>query len=139
MCYDKGNPPFARLSMRSWIVVIAAIALPHLGRVAPADEALSRLTADKLEAVHQAVLKLRGERKELPRKGPLEEFRANLHVHSSLSHDSRGTIEEIVTAAKRAGTQVLLFTEHPADSYDFFRDGHHGTIDGVLLVPGAEM
>lgn len=108
-------------------------------RFAAAEDAVSRLTADRLEAVHQAVLKLRAERKELPRKGPLEEYRANLHVHSSLSHDSRGTIEEIVTAAKAAGTQVLLFTEHPAEHYDFFKDGHQGTKDGVLLVPGAEM
>src|SRR5262249_9115622 len=29
-------------------------------------------------------------------------------------------------------------TEHPADHYDFFKDGHQGTRDGVLLVPGAE-
>jgi hypothetical protein len=34
---------------------------------------------------------------------------------------------------------VLMFTEHPAGSYDFFTDGHQGTKDGVLLIPGAEM
>src|SRR5205823_3041784 len=65
-------------------------------------------------------------------------YRANLHVHSILSHDSRGKIEEIVTAAKAAGTRVLLFTEHPADSYDYFKDGHRGMKDCVLCVPGAE-
>jgi hypothetical protein len=84
------------------------------------------------------VLALRADRKELPRPGPYQEFRANLHIHSSLSHDSRGTVEEIVAAAKATGTSVIMFTEHPSERYDYFRDGHRGTKDGVLLIPGAE-
>jgi hypothetical protein len=31
-----------------------------------------------------------------------------------------------------------MFTEHPSDRYDYFKDGHHGHKDGVLLIPGAE-
>jgi hypothetical protein len=41
--------------------------------------------------------------------------------------------------SKKAGTQVLMFNEHPAEHYDFFKDGHRGLKDGVLLIPGAEM
>jgi len=67
------------------------------------------------------------------------EVRANLHVHSELSHDSRGKIDDIVAAAKRAGTEVLMFTEHPSKEKDFYLDGHQGMLDGVLLIPGAEM
>lgn len=104
-----------------------------------ADQALSRFTAEQLEAVHQARLRLASERRDLKRSGQWKEYRANLHVHSAFSHDSRGTIDEIVTAAKAAGTHVLMFTEHPADHYDFVKDGHQGMRDGVLLVPGAEM
>jgi hypothetical protein len=74
----------------------------------------------------------------VPRGGRYQEYRANLHVHSSLSHDSRGKIDEIVAAAKAAGSQIVLFSEHPAEHYDYFLDGHQGTKDGVLLVPGAE-
>ncbi len=118
---------------------LAAAAIVVGLQIVRAEDGLSRLAPDKMEAVHQAVLKLRAERKELRRTGPLKEYRANLHVHSSLSHDSRGTIEEIVAAAKAVGTQVVLFTEHPAEHYDFFRDGHQGTKEGVLLIPGAEM
>src|SRR5439155_500055 len=70
--------------------------------------------------------------------GPYLDYRANLHVHSLLSHDSRGTIEEIVAAAKVTGTRVLMFTEHPSERYDYFKDGHQGMKDGVLLIPGAE-
>ena len=32
-----------------------------------------------------------------------------------------------------------MFTEHPADHYDFFVDGNQGLKDGVLMIPGAEM
>lgn len=104
----------------------------------PAADAVDRLSAERLEAVHQAVLKLQGQRRDLPRSGPLKEYRANLHVHSAWSHDSRGKIEQIVAAARRVGTHVLLFSEHPAPHYDFVRDGHQGVRDGVLLIPGAE-
>jgi hypothetical protein len=103
-----------------------------------AVDAIDRLKADRLEAVHQAVLKFHAERQTLTRSGPFQEYRANLHVHSKFSHDSRGEIDDIVAAARRAGTQILMFTEHPADHYDIFQDGHQGVRDGVLLIPGAE-
>jgi len=118
-------------------LVALAIALV-LGSAAAADDALDRLAAERLEAVQQSLVALKAQRRELVRPGPLQEYRANLHVHSALSHDSRGKIEEIVAAAKTVGTQVLMFTEHPAEHFDFFRDGHQGLRDGVLLVPGAE-
>jgi hypothetical protein len=101
-------------------------------------DALAKLELGKLEAVHQAILSLGSERRTLPRPGLLKEYRANLHIHSAFSHDSRGTIEEIVAAARATGTSVLMFTEHPAEHYDYFKDGHQGLKDGVLLVPGAE-
>jgi hypothetical protein len=88
--------------------------------------------------MHKALLSLRTELRKVRRKGPFTSYRANLHVHSALSHDSRGTIDEIVAAARAAGTQVLLFTEHPSVQHDFFTEGHRGTRAGVLLIPGAE-
>jgi hypothetical protein len=119
------------------MLLTACLLASAAGGPARAD-ALARLQADRLEAVRQAIAALRTEWQPLPRTGPFTEYRANLHVHSALSHDSRGTVEEIVAAAKAVGTRVLLFTEHPADHYDYFRDGHRGTKDGVLLIPGAE-
>jgi hypothetical protein len=101
-------------------------------------DALARLKPDKLEAVRQAVLALRADWRKLDRAGPYHDYRANLHVHSALSHDSRGTVAEIVAAARTVGTRVVMFTEHPADHYDFYKDGHRGIKDGVLLIPGAE-
>jgi hypothetical protein len=124
----QSNMPVAFLTA----AVVASLA----GSVHP--DALARLQPDKLEATHKAVLSLQSQWQKLPRPGPYTEYRANVHVHSAFSHDSRGTIEEIVTAAKAAGTRVLMFTEHPSERYDYFKDGHQGLKDGVLLIPGAE-
>lgn len=116
------------------IVVAAALAAGPAG----AEDAIDRLTLERVAAVHDAVEALAAARTEVERDGSLREYRCNLHVHSAFSHDSRGKIEEIVAAAKRAGTDALLFSEHPAPHYDFVTDGHSGVVDGVLLVPGAE-
>ena len=115
-----------------WLMVLS-------GAVAEAGEALKRLTPERLEAVTKAVAELQSQRQNLTRPGKLKDYRANLHVHSKFSHDSRGELADIVTAAKKVGTQVLMFSEHPAAHYDFFTDGHRGIKDGVLLIPGAEM
>ena len=123
--------------MKNSLLVCVIFSLNCCGPILAAD-AIDRLTAGRLEAVHQAVIKLKSDRRPLSRSDKLIDVRANLHVHSAFSHDSRGKIDDIVTAAKAAGTQVLLFTEHPADHYDIFRDGHQGLRDGVLLIPGAE-
>jgi hypothetical protein len=115
--------------------LVAAIGL---GQGATAEDAIDRLAPARVAAVHDAVEAFAAARKPVERAGDLREYRCNLHVHSSFSHDSRGKIAEIVAAAKRAGSDALLFTEHPAAHYDFVTDGHTGLVDGVLLVPGAE-
>lgn len=120
-----------------WGGIVATAAALAAGPVG-AEDALDRLALERVVAVHAAVEALAAARTEVEREGSLREYRCNLHVHSAFSHDSRGKIEEIVAAAKRAGTDALLFTEHPAPHYDFVTDGHSGLVDGVLLVPGAE-
>ena len=110
-----------------------------LGTVQPLwADALDRMAADRLAAVRQSLAEWAKLRQEIPRPAPWKEFRTNLHVHSAFSHDSRGKIGDIVAAAHRAGTHILMFTEHPAPHYDFFKDGHQGLRDSVLLIPGAE-
>lgn len=99
---------------------------------------LERLEPQRLRAVHDAIGALAERRRELPAPAGLRDIRAAIHVHSSLSHDSRAPIEEILHAAKRVGVDVVMFTEHPGPKFDYFSDGHRGIRDGVLLVPGAE-
>src|SRR5215510_14304542 len=124
--------------MTSKLTTLACVVLSFgLGGQVRAD-ALARLKPERLEATRKTIVELRSQWRKLPRPGPYEDFRANLHVHSAFSHDSRGTIAEIVAAARAAGTRVLLFSEHPADHYDYVTDGHRGPRDGVLLIPGAE-
>ena len=118
---------------------LLAVVLAGFGcGIAEALDAIDRLTPERLEATHKDVLRFQQERKKLIRSGPLREYRANLHVHSAFSHDSRGKIDDIVAAAKAAGTDILMFTEHPAAHYDVWLDGHQGLKEGVLLIPGAE-
>jgi hypothetical protein len=107
--------------------------------IAVGQDAVDRLQGPYLKKLRQETQRLAESRREPTRKSPLTEIRANLHVHSELSHDSRGKIEDIVAAAKRAGTDALLFTEHPSAEKDFYLDGNSGFRDGVLLIPGAEM
>src|SRR5262245_28831987 len=119
--------------------IVAASLLLLFGSGKVVADAIERLKPERLEAVRRDVQALRSDWQKLPRSGPYTEYRANLHVHSHLSHDSRGTIADIVAAAKAVGTQILMFTEHPASNYDFYKHGHRGLKDGMLLIPGAEM
>ena len=120
----------SKVPLACWILAI-------ISGVASAD-GLEKLKAERLEAVRLSVDALRNQRVDIPRTDGYQEHRANLHVHSHWSHDSVGTIEEIVAAAKQTGTSVVMFTEHPADHYDFFVDGHRGVRDGVLLMITTE-
>jgi hypothetical protein len=119
--------------------VVAVVAWLVFG-VAPAAsaDALERMKLERLRATHERVEQLAKQRVPVELKSGYEDVRALLHVHSAFSHDSRGTIEEIVKGAKIAGVRAILFTEHPADHYDYIKDGHQGVKDDVLLIPGAE-
>jgi hypothetical protein len=112
-----------------WFIVASAAAHADM---------MSRLRLENLRGVHDAIEALKSQRREVALKTGYNDVRAVLHAHSRLSHDSRGKIEEIVAAAKEAGVRVILFSEHPANHYDCFLDGHRGEVDGVLLIPGAE-
>jgi hypothetical protein len=85
-----------------------------------------------LEAVHAAREKFAAERKTLSPADP--EFRAILHVHAEDAEHTGGTRQEVLTAAKRTGVQVILFSDHRGPKPDTWR----GVRDGVLFVPGSE-
>lgn len=118
----------------AFTVVVGTLvaALPAFG------DATERMKVDRLKATHEAIEAFKAERRPVELSSGYQDFRVVLHAHSAFSHDSRSKIEEIVAGAKAAGVQAILFTEHPADHYDYFRDGHRGMNDGVLLIPGAE-
>ena len=71
---------------------------------------------------------------------PLRDFRGIIHCHSKYSHDSKGTYEEILEAAKLAKVDFICMTDHPpaADKGLPLREGWTGIHDGVLFIQGAE-
>jgi hypothetical protein len=71
---------------------------------------------------------------------PLRDFRGIIHCHSKYSHDSKGTYEEILAAAKAAKVDFICMTDHPPsdDRGRPLREGWTGVRDGVLFIQGAE-
>jgi hypothetical protein len=59
-----------------------------------------------------------------------------VHCHSEYSHDSRGRIEEIAAAARRAGVRFVAMTDHFTPQG--INCGARGFVDGVLFMAGAE-
>ncbi|MGD9721915.1 MAG: PHP domain-containing protein [Pirellulales bacterium] len=118
-------------------VFVCTLLVACCARTAAAD-ALERIRPEKLRATHERIEALKKERRAVSLTSGYDDVRTLLHAHSAFSHDSRGTIEEIVAAAKEVGVRVIMFTEHPASHYDYIVDGHQGVRDGVLLIPGAE-
>lgn len=100
--------------------------------------ALTRLQPDNLDKTRKALEALRAQAKPPDLDDGYDDYRAVIHAHSRLSHDSRGTPEEILAAAKQTRTSVVMMTEHPDPKIDWFAEGLSGMRDGVLFIPGAE-
>ena len=77
-------------------------------------------------------------RKEPPSVSHLKVYRGVLHGHSYWSHDSEGTLHELVSAAKKTGTNFIFLSDHPHGNRDTFPRGIRGMFDGVLIEPGSE-
>ena len=67
-----------------------------------------------------------------PSRSPPGEARGAWHVHTTRS-DGRGTLAEVVAAAREAGLQFVVVTDHNVRTGDV--EGYH---DGVLVVEGVE-
>jgi hypothetical protein len=68
----------------------------------------------------------------------LNTYRGVLHVHSYWSHDSEGTLNDLVSAAKYSGIDFIFLTDHPKGNSDTIPRGYNGYYDGVLIEPGSE-
>ncbi|MCC5929781.1 MAG: hypothetical protein JJU28_11080 [Cyclobacteriaceae bacterium] len=82
--------------------------------------------------------KLLSEYKQPPRLIDLEEFKGVMHMHSYWSHDSRGQLNEILSAAKETDLDFLFFSDHIRNKLDTFPRSLHGVFDGVIFEPGSE-
>lgn len=68
----------------------------------------------------------------------LTTYRGIIHAHSYWSHDSEGTLDDILPAAKNAGISFIFLTDHPHGNIDSFPRGYAGYYDGILIEPGSE-
>lgn len=91
--------------------------------------------------IESALEVIRQTRRDLPRRDDgLMDLRGVMHSHSYLSHDSEGRPPEIAAAARRAGLDFILMTDHYAGPQNqaAINEGVRGELDGVLFVVGAE-
>ncbi len=66
----------------------------------------------------------------MPATGLPEEWTGALHIHTG---NGQGTVAEVVSAARRAGLDFVVFAEHDE------RGAMPDALDGVVLVPGLEL
>jgi hypothetical protein len=71
-----------------------------------------------------------------PAGDELLDLRGVVHVHTRVSHDSRGSIGEVVDAAHDAGVSWVAFTEHTRHAT---LAPANGVIEDVILIPGWEI
>jgi hypothetical protein len=121
------------------LALLSAAILSALLRGTARGDAVDRLKPDYLKALHAAVEGLKQDRQPVSLPSSFTDYRGAMHVHSGLSHDSRSSLSEVIAGAKKVGLRFLMFTEHPVPHHDYFKEGHHGLVDGVLLIPGAEL
>src|SRR5438094_3396613 len=88
-------------------------------------------------AIREALQALRCQRiAPLPFEGH-REFRGVVHAHTALSHDSAGTIEEILKAAGSVKLELLVTPDHYTPG--IFTEGLDGPRGSLLVVRGVEI
>jgi hypothetical protein len=65
-------------------------------------------------------------------------YRGIMHVHSYRSHDSEGTLNDILPAAKADDIDFIFLTDHPRGNIDTIPCGYNGVYNNILIVPGSE-
>lgn len=120
------------------MTVLFVLCLLPLALQAGADW-LERIALPRLVQVHADVARLHALTRAPTEAGPYQDVRAVIHAHSYLSHDSRGTPEEIIAGAKKAGVRAIFMTDHYTADRRFLREALRGERDGILFIPGAEL
>jgi len=118
-------------------VLVCAQTTPRLG---PGRKytSIERLQIERLRAVHADRLRYQSERKPVSLSTGYNEYRAVLHAHAEDATHTGGTRPELLAAAKRAGVQIVMLTDHVRPERDFINDSWRGLREGVLFIPGAE-
>ncbi len=132
-----------RIASRTAFTVFSLIAVSQCVQAQVAPETsrlptLQRLDRAYLKRLHEEVGELALKRTAVSLRTGFSDYRCVIHAHSYLSHDSRGTIDEIVSAAKLAHIDAIFMTNHPKKDEDVVTAGQTASIDGILFASGAE-
>jgi len=94
-------------------------------------------TSSSARKTSEALAALRTRRIAPPSLAGYGEFRGVIHAHTGLSHDSTGTDEQILEAARLAKLDFLITTDHYTPR--IFTEGLDGIHNYVLVVRGVEL
>jgi len=99
---------------------------------------LARFTVRRSNRIMQS--RLDALRKKGNRPAPLSgivDFKGVIHAHTLISHDSPGLPEELVRAAREAGLNFVVTTDH--NDRRIFTEGIEGWFNDLLVIRGAEI
>jgi len=126
------------------VIVLLGLSSSLLGQSAPPlgpgrkYTSVERMKLEHLAAVHQARMRYQQARRPVRLRTGLTDYRAILHAHAEDAPHTGGTRPEMLKAAKAAGVQIIMLTDHRQPDRDFINDSWRGIRDGVLFIPGAE-
>jgi acetyl esterase/lipase len=95
---------------------------------------LERLESAHLEATHAQRVEWMKKRVNAPLVGVYQDYRAILHIHAEDADHTKGTRPEVLKAAKDAGVNVIMWTDHRGPKPETWS----GLREGVLFIPGSE-
>jgi hypothetical protein len=98
----------------------------------------SLIKEENLKNIREEIRKLNQGKIFLKEKFPYKDIKCIFHCHSNLSHDSPGTIEDILKGAKENNVKAIFMSEHPSEKINIFTDGLKGNIEGVIFFAGGE-
>ena len=104
--------------MRVLLWLVALIAWGAQVSIGCADT-MDRIRPEKLQAVHEAIETLKLQRRKVSLSSGYDDVRSLLHVHSAFSHDSRGTIDEIIARYKSGFDQEAVMRTHSPSCVSF--------------------
>ena len=99
---------------------------------------IERVKIEHLRAVHADRARFDGERKPVSLPTGYNDYRGLMHSHAEDATHTGGTRPELLAAARRAGVQIVMLTDHVRPERDFINDSWRGLHEGVLFIPGSE-
>lgn len=93
----------------------------------------------KIGRLHSAIQNINAERVPDPAQTGFTEYVGVMHVHSFLGGHSKGSFDEIISAARSNQLSFVMMTEHTSDDFNTAAMTLKGMHAGVLFVNGNEI